>query len=59
MDAVRLALLLLCGALYASGQGLKRLAVTDTLTIPGQHYQRGGMAVRVPVKCTPGGELFE
>jgi len=58
MDAVRLALLLLCGALYASGQGLKRLAVTDTLTIPGQHYQRGGMAVRVPVKCTPGGELF-
>ncbi|SPF35104.1 hypothetical protein SBA1_1390008 [Candidatus Sulfotelmatobacter kueseliae] len=56
--AFRFPAFLLWATVAAGAQGPRGLAVVDVSPIPGQHNQGGGLAVRVPVKCSPGGELF-
>jgi hypothetical protein len=54
----RFAAFLLWATVTVGAQEPRELAVVDVSPIPGQHHQGGGLAVRVPVKCSPNGELF-
>ncbi|MGB7585436.1 MAG: hypothetical protein WBM11_11365 [Terriglobales bacterium] len=56
--AFRLAAFLLWVTIVIRAQEPRDLVVTDVTPIPERHPQSGGLAVRVPVKCSPNGELF-
>jgi hypothetical protein len=56
--AFRFAAFLLWATVAITAQEPRELAVIDVLPIPVQHLQGGGLAVRVPVKCSSNGELF-
>jgi hypothetical protein len=57
-DACPFVAFILCATVAVGAKEPRQLAVTEVSPIPGQHHQGGGLAVRVPVKCSANGELF-